>query len=328
VTPDANAPSKFNAATPNSAAFEPTVAAKTLVQATSATPIPAEIIRNVRRIEIVTRRMVNEVMAGSYHSTFKGQGMEFEEVREYTHGDDVRTIDWNVTARTGAPHVKRFREERELTVAIAVDLSGSTAFGTRQRLKAELAAEVSALLAFSAIRNNDRVGLLVFSDHIERWIPPKKGRNHVLRVTREILAHKPTGRKTDYQEASSHLIKTLRRKSVVFLISDFLSDDFARPLTILNKKHDLVALMVRDPREETLPAVGIAQFLDPETGESITVDTTDANFRRRYEAIARAARNRAISAFRESQVDHAELRTDRPYIDPIVSLFRRRATRF
>jgi uncharacterized protein (DUF58 family) len=294
----------------------------------SGTPLSPEILRQVRRIEIITRRSVNEVMAGSYHSTFKGQGMEFEEVREYAPGDDVRTIDWNVTARTGVPHIKRFREERELTVVIAVDLSGSTAFGTRSRLKAELAAELSALLAFSAIRNNDRVALLVFSDHIERWIPPKKGRNHVLRVTREILAHQPTGRGTDYNEAVSHLSRFLRKKSVVFLLSDFLTGDLSRPLASLNRRHDLVALMIRDPREETLPAVGIARLMDPETGETLTVDTTDATFRKNYETIAAEARQRALRTFRECQVDHAELRTDRPYIDPIVSLFRRRMLRF
>src|SRR5690606_7956998 len=230
--------------------------------------IPNDILAKVRQIEIYTHRLVNDVMAGSYHSTFKGRGMEFEDVREYQPGDDVRAIDWNVTARTGVPFIKRFREERELTVMLMVDLSGSTDFGTSEQTKGELAAEICALLAFSAIKNNDRVGLLIFTDRVEKFIPPKKGKNHVLRVVREVLFHKPMHRGTNVPAAVEHVMKVLKRKSVVFLLSDFIPGArLRRPLSALNNRHDLIALRISDVREHDLPAMGLVQFHDPETGQ-------------------------------------------------------------
>lgn len=290
--------------------------------------IPREILTKVRHIEIVTNRLVNEVMGGSYHSVFKGRGMEFEEVREYLPGDDVRTIDWNVTARTGNPFVKLYREERELTVMLMVDASASSWFGTVSRLKSELAAEVSALLAFSAIKNNDRVGLIIFTDRVEKFIPPKKGVNHVLRVIREVLYCRPAGRGTDLPGAVEHAMKVLRRKSVVFVISDFLAPGLRRPLAVLNKKHDLIALRVSDPRESELPPAGLIPFEDPETGEVVFVDTFRPALRRRFAMSAEALRNETETLFKQLRIDYASLSTDRPYLEPIVGIFRRRASRY
>ncbi len=290
--------------------------------------IPREVISKVRHIEIVTNRLVNEVMAGSYHSVFKGRGMEFEEVREYSPGDDVRDIDWNVTARTGTPFIKTYREERELTVMLAVDLSGSTEFGSGDRLKGELAAELCALIAFSTIKNNDRVGLLIFTDKVEKFIPPKKGKNHVLRVIREVLFFKPEGRGTSIAAAAEHVMRVLTRKSVVFLISDFLGGQVRRPLAVLNQNHDLVAVKIRDPREMEMPAIGLAAFEDPETGEIVFVDTMNAGFRRRFAESAVKMHDETRQLFKELKIDFVEIRTDRSYIDPIVELFRRRASRY
>jgi uncharacterized protein (DUF58 family) len=290
--------------------------------------IPREILSKVRHIEIITNRLVDEVMGGSYHSVFKGRGMEFEEVREYMPGDDVRAIDWNVTARTGNPFVKLYREERELTVLLMVDASASSAFGTVNRLKSELTAEVSALLAFSAIKNNDRVGLLIFSDRIEKFIPPKKGVNHVLRVIREVLYCRPQGRGTDLPAAAEHAMKVMRRKSVVFLISDFLAPRLRRPLAVLNKKHDLIALWVSDPREHELPPAGLIPLEDPETGEVVFVDTFRTAFRHRFAASAQALRAETETLFKQLRIDYATLSTDRPYLEPIVGIFRRRASRY
>jgi uncharacterized protein (DUF58 family) len=290
--------------------------------------IPKEILAKVRHIEIVTNRFVNEVMAGSYHSVFKGRGMEFEEVREYTPGDDVRTIDWNVTARSGAPFVKTYVEERELTVLLMVDLSGSTEFGSKERLKSELAAEICALLAFSAIKNNDRVGLLVFTDRIEKFIPPKKGKNHVLRVIREILFFRPEQRGTNIPAAIEHVMKVLKRKSVVFLLSDFVAQNLRRPLSVLNQNHDLIALKIRDAREMEIPGVGLVPFEDPETGEVVFVDTFSAHFRRAYRTLAERMHEEIETLFKQLRIDHVNIETDRPYLDPIVQLFRRRAHRY
>jgi uncharacterized protein (DUF58 family) len=290
--------------------------------------LPRDLLAKIRRLEIVTRRMVNEVVAGRYHSVFKGRGMEFAEVREYTIGDDVRTIDWNVTARTGAPHVKTFVEERELSVMLLVDLSGSTDFGTAGRLKSEIAAELCALLAFSAIKNNDRVGLLIFTDHVEKIIPPRKGRNHVLRVIREVLTFQPQSRGTNFPEAVNRTLRLLKRKSVVFVISDFWAGQLRRPLALLNKKHDLIALVVRDPREFSLPPVGILTLEDPETGEVLTVDTFDPYFRRRYEELVRQRHQELETMFRRMQVDFALIETNRPYVERIVRIFEKRAMRY
>jgi uncharacterized protein (DUF58 family) len=290
--------------------------------------IPREVLSKVRHIEIITNRLVNEVMAGSYHSVFKGRGMEFDEVREYMPGDDVRTIDWNVTARTGVPYVKRFVEERELTVMLMVDLSGSTDFGTGERLKGELAAEICALLAFSAIRNNDRVGLLIFTDRVEMFIPPKKGKNHVLRVIREVLFFRPENRQTNMPAAIEHITRVLKRKSVVFLISDFFAQNIKRPVSVLNQKHDLIALQIRDPRELEIPPIGFVPFEDPETGEVLFVDTFSAEFRGKFKAAANHMQQEIEQFFKQMRVDHVTIGTDGSYIEPIIALFRRRAHRY
>ncbi len=291
--------------------------------------IPSEVMGRVRQIEIITNRLVDEVMAGSYHSTFKGRGMEFEEVREYMPGDDVRTIDWNVTARAGTPFIKTFVEERELTVMLLVDLSGSTDFGSGERTKGELAAEICSLLAFSAIRNNDRVGLLIFTDRVEKFIPPKKGKNHVLRVIREVLFHKPYHRGTNMPVAIEHLMRVLKRKSVVFVISDFIgAEHLRRQLSVLNRTHDFIALRIQDPREMELPPIGFAAFEDPESGEVVYADTFDPKFREQYRAAAQKTRDAVLQLLRQLQVDLADIVTDQSYIEPIVQLFRRRAHRY
>jgi len=284
--------------------------------------------RTLRRLEIVTRRMVNEVMAGSYHSVFRGRGMEFDEVREYAPGDDVRTIDWNVTARTGVAHVKRYVEERELTVMLCVDLSGSMDFGSVGRLKRSLAAEVSALLAFSAIQNNDRVGLLLFSGEVEKFIPPKKGRNHALRVIRELL-HEPRGRATALEAALERLRQMIRRRAVVFLISDFHEAEAARqPLALAARRHDLVAISVTDPRELTLPDAGLIELEDPETGERRWVDTGARRVREAYAAQAARRIEARRRLFQSLDIDHVELRVDQDILPPLVECFRRRARRY
>ncbi|MGI8906612.1 MAG: DUF58 domain-containing protein [Candidatus Sumerlaeaceae bacterium] len=291
--------------------------------------IPKELFGRVRQIEIVTNRLVDEVMAGSYHSTFKGRGMEFDEVREYAAGDDVRSIDWNVTARAGAPYIKRYVEERELTVMLMVDLSASTDFGSGESTKGELAAEICSLLAFSAIKNNDRVGLMIFTDRVEKFIPPKKGKNHVLRVIREVLAYQPEHRGTDIPAAIEHLMRLLKRKSVVFLLSDLIgAEELRRPLSVLNRTHDLIAIKIRDPREAELPAMGFAPFEDPETGEIVFVDTFNPRVRRAYVEAAQRSHAAVQQLLRQLKVDVAEIYTDKSYLEPIVHLFRRRAHRY
>jgi len=286
-----------------------------------------EILKKVRRIEIRTNRLVNESLAGEYHSVFKGRGMEFDEVREYTPGDDVRTIDWNVTSRMGHPYVKKYVEERELTVMLLVDASASGDFGTVGSTKRAMAAEVCALLAFSAIRNNDRVGLLVFTDREERYVPPRKGRNHVLRVIREVLTYEPSGRRTNLALALESLARGIRRRSVAFVVSDFLDSGFERALRLANRKHDLIALALSDPREMELPPVGILELEDAETGARILVDTWD---RKALRLFAQQARERAEvrrRLFRQNEVDFVELSTARPYDAPLVRFFHERARR-
>ncbi|OQX88612.1 DUF58 domain-containing protein, partial [candidate division KSB1 bacterium 4484_87] len=245
--------------------------------------IPKEVLKKVKRIEIATRGLVNDVFSGEYHSVFKGRGMEFSEVREYQPGDDIRTIDWNVTARMGHPFVKVFEEERELTVMLLVDVSSSGEFGTFERMKAEIATEICALLAFSAIKNNDKVGLIIFTDQIEKFIPPKKGKSHVLRVIRELLYHKPEGTKTDISSALEYLNRVTRRRSVVFLVSDFISSDYDKALQIANRRHDIVAITVTDPREVEMPNVGFVELEDAETGEIVLVDTSVGSVRQLYQ---------------------------------------------
>jgi len=286
-----------------------------------------EILKKVRRIEIRTNRLVNESLAGEYHSVFKGLGMEFDEVREYAIGDDVRNIDWNVTSRMGHPYVKKYVEERELTVILVVDASASGDFGTVQRTKREVAAEVCALLAFSAIRNNDRVGLLIFTDREEKYIPPRKGRNHVLRVIREVLTTRPKGKGTNLTLALESLSRGIRRRSVAFVVSDFLDAGFEKALRIANQKHDLIAVVLSDPRERELPPVGFLELEDAESGASILIDTWDRRARSRYreEALRRADSRRRL--FRQTSVDSVDLSTDLPYDVPLIRFFRNRARR-
>ena len=244
--------------------------------------LPKEILKKVRHIELKTRNLVNDVFSGEYHSVFKGMGMEFSEVREYQFGDDIRKIDWNVTARSNKPFVKVYEEERELTVMLVVDASGSGQFGTGEKFKSEIAAEICALLAFSAIKNNDKVGLLIFTDDIEKYIPPAKGRSHVLRVIREILYFQPKSKRTNIKQGLEYLLRGLKRHTIVFLVSDFDDTEYMKPLKILNKKHDVIAIQTYDQREITLPNVGLIKLQDSETGEELWVDTSRAKFRNRY----------------------------------------------
>ncbi len=289
--------------------------------------VPKEIFKKIRRIEIRTRKLVNDLFSGEYHSTFKGQGMEFEEVREYTPGDDIRLIDWNVTARTGAAHVKKFKEERELTVILLVDASSSGRFGTFEKYKEELAAELCALLAFSAIKNNDKVGLIVFTDKIEKFIPPQKGKPHVLRLIREIIYFQPEHTKTDIAGALEFFSKVIKRKSVVFLISDFLSEDFFTPLRIANKKHDIIAVKISDPRELRFGNYGLIELEDAETGEVMVLDTSSHAFRKEFEIQAAQSTDDLKHRFRLIDLDFIQIRTDRPYTGPLIQFFKMREKR-
>jgi len=289
--------------------------------------IPREILKKVRQIEIRTNREVTDVLGGQYHSVFKGRGMEFEEVREYMPGDEVRAIDWNVTARFGHPYIKKFKEERELTVMLVVDVSASGQFGSGPQSKNELAAELAAVLAFSAIRNNDKVGVILFTDRIEKYIAPEKGRRHVLRVIREILAFKPTGHGTNLELALDFLNRVQRRRAVCFLLSDFQAAAFEKKLRISGKRHDVVALGLRDPREEELPAVGLVELRDAETGERALVDTFDRRVREDFASKARARLAALKDAFRAAGVDQIEIRTDTDYMRPLVKFFRMRERR-
>lgn len=286
-----------------------------------------EILKKVRCIEIYTRRLVNDVMAGEYHSVFKGRGMEFDEVREYLPGDDIRTIDWNVTARTGRPHVKRYVEERELTVVLCVDASSSGAFGTTDQMKGEMAVQLCAVLAFSAIKNNDRVGLIMFTDEVEHYLPPKKGRKHVLRVIRDLLNFRPSKRTTNIAAALDYLNRVLRRRAVVFLVSDFLDANLKKPLAIANRHHDLIAISVGDPREEDIPPIGFLEFEDAETGEVVVIDTHSRQVRQAFAASSRAERTQRDTLFQSLSVDHISLRTGESFVRPLVQFFQERARR-
>ena len=289
--------------------------------------IPKELAKKIRFIQIYTKRAVNDVLAGEYHSVFKGRGMEFDEVREYTPGDEIRTIDWNVTARTGQPYVKRYVEERELTVLFMVDLSASGTFGTRQKLKNEVAAELCALLSFSAIKNNDKVGLIIFTDIIELYIPPGKGTSHVLRLIRDLLNFKPRRTRTDIAQALDYLGRITHRKAVAFLVSDFLAEGYERPLGIVARRHDLIAISITDPRERELPQVGLIELEDAETGETVVVDSGSSLVRRQYEAIARERAERLGESFRSSGVDHIPVLTGRDYVRDLVRFFQARERR-
>jgi uncharacterized protein (DUF58 family) len=284
-------------------------------------------LKAVRKIQIRTSHLVSDLFAGQYQSVFKGRGMEFAEVRHYLPGDDVRTIDWNVTARTGVPHVKRFVEERELTVMLLVDASGSTHFGTVKQLKSEMAAELAALFAFSAITNNDKVGLVIFSNQVELALPPKKGTRHVLRVIREVLSFVPQGRGTDIAAALEHLDHVSKRRCVTFVLSDFLDSRARLALKIANRRHDVIAVVLDDPRDATLPAVGLLELQDAETGERVVIDTGDARVRRAFEERAAAARRDRDRMLRGVDVDAIVVRTDRPYTEALLRFFRMRERR-
>ena len=289
--------------------------------------IPKELLQTIRTIEIRTAHLVDEVLAGQYSTTFKGRGMEFEEVRPYQFGDDVRSIDWNVSARYAEPFVKVYREERELTVMLLVDTSGSHLFGTQQQLKRELAAEVCATLAFSAIRNNDKVGLIQFTDRVEKFVPAKKGRRHVLRVIRELLFHEPAGRGTDLTAALEHLSRVARRRSVVFLVSDFQDRGYERVLRVAKRRHDLIPVIISDPREREMPDVGLAQLLDTETGELVLADTSSRRFREAFAADVAAEAEQRRQMFRRMDMGTIELTTGRPFVEPLREYFHRRHAR-
>ncbi|MFQ5879320.1 MAG: DUF58 domain-containing protein [Dehalococcoidia bacterium] len=286
-----------------------------------------EILRKVRRIEIRSRRLVTDLFLGEYHSVFRGKGIEFAEVREYQAGDDIRIIDWNVTARMGSPYVKKFVEERESTVYLVVDVSGSFAFGTTHQTKREVATEVCALLALSAVENNDRVGLVAFSDRVEKFVPPKKGTQHVLRLVRELLWLHPQGRGTDIGGALSFLNSVARRRSIVFLLSDFLAQDYEAVLRVAARRHDLIGLTVIDPRETELPPVGLLEVEDVETGQRLVVDTLDPQLRRLYAQAARRQQEARRRCLGSAGADQVEVSTHESYVRPLLAFFRARARR-
>jgi uncharacterized protein (DUF58 family) len=286
-----------------------------------------EQLRAVRKIQIRTSHLVSDLFAGQYQAVFKGRGMEFAEVRLYQPGDDIRTIDWNVSARTGVPHVKRYAEERELTVMLLVDASASTRFGSVRQLKSTLAAELSAVLAFSAISNNDKVGLVIFTDRIELTLKPRKGTHHVLRVIRNILTHQPVGRGTDIATALEHLARVSKRRSVVFIVSDFLDPRCRLALGIAARRHDVVAVVLEDPRESALPSVGLVELQDAETGERWVVDTAEPRVREHFARAAAQARSDRDRTLRAADVDAVLVGTDRPYAESLLRFFRMRERR-
>jgi uncharacterized protein (DUF58 family) len=290
--------------------------------------IPKELLKQIRRIQIRTSHLVNDVLAGQYESVFKGQGMEFKEVREYQPGDDIRSIDWNVTARTGQPFVKLFTEERELTVMLVVDVSGSGIFGSQEKLKNEMAAELCALLAFSAIKNNDKVGLIMFTGDVEKYVPPKKGRPHVLRVIREVLYYEPVNRGTDLVAALEFLNRVTTRRCVVFLVSDFIAEGYEKVLRVVSKRHDVIAVTITDPREEALPGVGLIELMDAETGELKLVDASDRRARAEFARLAGEAVQGRQAVFRSTGIDSINVRTDKPYIEELLRFFRMRERRY
>lgn len=289
--------------------------------------LPKEILRQVRRLEIKTRKLVDENLAGNYHSAFKGQGMEFADVRAYQPGDDVRSIDWNVTARAGEPYIKNFHEERELTVMILVDMSGSQEFGSSMKSKRELAAELTALFSFSAIRNQDKVGCLIFTDRIELFVPPKKGKKHALRLIREILAFEPRGLGTDMALALRYFSQVVKRKAVVFLISDFMAQDYQKPLRFVGSRHDLIAIPVWDHRELEPPPGGLFALEDGETGEEIIVDFGSRAVRQAFTARATQMREETLTNLKQAQVDVVTIDSSKPYEQELIQFFKNRGLR-
>jgi len=291
--------------------------------------ISPELMKVIRQIEIRTRRLVNDSYAGEYHSIFKGRGIEFDEVRPYQVGDEIRSIDWNVTARTGEPYVKRYVEERELTVMLVVDASGSENFGSVKRFKRELAAEITAILSFAATTNNDRVGLLIFSDQVELFIPPRKGRRHVLRLIRELLAFEPRSRGTDIKLALNQVNRILKRRSIVFLISDLMvnPESYRKELDVTNRRHDVIAIDLHDPLESSIKDVGLLTLEDPESGEIIWVDTGDRAWRNAYQQRAQLLELEKSRLFKRASVDRIRIATDEDYTSPLSKFFQERARR-
>jgi uncharacterized protein (DUF58 family) len=290
--------------------------------------IDKELLKQVREIEIRTKGLVNQVFSGEYHSVFKGKGMEFSEVREYQFGDDIRNIDWNVTARFGHPFVKIFEEERELTVILMIDLSGSLSFGTKQKTKQKVAAEISAILSFSALKNNDKVGLILFTDKIEKFVPPRKGRKHVLRIVREILSFKPEGNKTNLNTAMDFLNHTIKKRSIVFFISDFIDEGYEKMLGVVSRKHDFIALSIDDIRENHLDNFGLMKFVDAETGQEFLVDTSNKKFLDYYRKRKAEIINRIKYLFRLNKIDSIQIQSGEDYIKPLVQFFKIREKRW
>lgn len=284
----------------------------------------SELLKKVRKVEIKTRGLSNQLFSGEYHTAFKGRGMTFSEVREYQAGDDIRAIDWNVTARFNNTYVKVFEEEREMTVMLLVDVSASGEFGTQKQLKQELITELCAVLAFSAIQNNDKIGVIFFSDKIEKFIPPKKGKSHILRIIRDLIEFKPENKKTNVTQALKYLTNVIKKRSIAFVISDFMSESFLDALRIANKKHDIVALRIFDKREMELPNIGFVKFKDAETGELKWIDTSDKNVRSHYQAMAKKRESQVKEMFNKSGVDAADINTSESYIKPLSNLFKRR----
>ncbi len=286
--------------------------------------IPAELLRKVRRIEIHTNRLVNDLFGGEYESVFKGQGIEFADVREYVPGDDIRTIDWNVTARSLNPFVKKFVETRELTVIFAVDMSGSQYFGSTDKLKSEIAAEITAVLAFSAVQNNDKTGLLISTEEVEKFVPVKKGRNHALRVIREILGYQPKKTKTRLKGALEYLYRVLTRTSVIFLISDFMDEGYEKALRILSRKHDVIAVHLRDVLEKSFPSAGLVELADRESGETTLVDTASPAFRKRFREAAEEKQAALEKLFKQLQIDRIDIPANTSYVEPLFKFFKKR----
>ena len=289
--------------------------------------IPAEILKKVKLLEIQTRKLVNSLFAGQYHSAFKGQGMTFSEFREYVAGDDVRTISWPVTARTGKTHIKKYDEEREQTLFLLVDVSGSTVFGSQKYFKGEVMTHLSALLGFAAAKNNDNVGLLLYSNQVEHFVPPKKGRPHIQRILRDLYYHQPKRRGTNLAVAAEYVQGLLKKRAHIFVFSDFLDQGFATALRSLGRKHEVIAVVVQDPLEKSLPDVGLLDLEDAETGERITVDTSSKSFRRAYEGEVKRLLETREAEFRKANVDRVEVLNNDDFVDPLIAYFRRRVAR-
>jgi uncharacterized protein (DUF58 family) len=287
-----------------------------------------ELLKQVRQIEIRTKGLVNQVFSGEYHSVFKGRGMEFSEVREYQYGDDIRNIDWNVTARFGHPYIKIFEEERELTVMLMVDLSGSLMFGSVSKTKQRIAAELTAILAFSALKNNDKVGLILFTDKIEKFVPPRKGRKHVLRIIREVLSFEPEGKSTNIRGALEYMNNAIKKKSITFLISDFMDEGYEKILRIVGRKHDLIGVVLDDRREKEIPNIGLVKLVDAESGAERWIDTSSKRVRERMIFDRKEKEKIRNSIFIKSRLDKIEVSTGSNYIQPLVQFFRRREKRW